>query len=267
MTAPALICERGAGWHRAVMNRPEQHNSLTPELIDALLAALDACEQDSSARAFILEGNGGYFSSGMDLTAAASGPGARGAGGEAFLRLLKRFTTSQVVVVSNVDGKASGGGVGLAAASDFVFATPRSQFSLPEVLWGLLPCAVAPFLIRRVGFQVCQRMTLSTLPVRAEMALTYGLVDAIDDGALGKLLQRLRSIAPESTGKAKRYLSRLWIINDAMLDCALDELDALLASSEVSQRLREFAEHNRYPWEKPSASVGVPGKAGRGGPP
>jgi|GEM_PF-235399 len=253
MTSPYLVRECGADWHRVVMKRPEQHNSLTPELVDSLLGALEDCEQDASARAFILEGDGGFFSSGMDLAAAAGGPGARGAGGDAFLQLLKKITISPVVVVSMVDGTASGGGVGLVAASDFVFATPRSQFSLPEALWGLLPCVVAPFLIRRVGFQVCQRMTLLTLPIDAELALRYGLVDAIDDAALPRLLQRLRSVAPESIGKAKRYLNRLWIVDEPMLNGALDELDSLLAAPEVAHRLREFAEHNRYPWEKRAA--------------
>jgi polyketide biosynthesis enoyl-CoA hydratase PksH len=251
MTATLRLAhERGAGWHRVTMMRPEQHNSLTPELVNDFLRALEECEGDSAARAFIVEGSGGQFSSGMDLAAAADGPGARGAGGDAFVRLLKKFTQSSVVVVSVVDGKASGGGVGLAAASDFVFATPRSQFSLPEALWGLVPCAVAPFLIRRVGFQVCQRMALSTLAVDAEAGVACGLVDAVDDKALPRLLQRLGSIAPESVAKAKRYFSRLWIVNDVMLDMAVNELDELLAAPEVSRRLREFAEFNRYPWEK-----------------
>lgn len=250
MHSPHLVCERNHDCHRVVIKRPEHQNSLTPEVISGLLDALESCERDSSARAFVIEGEGGYFSSGMDLVSAAEGGGARGAGGSAFLHLLDRFTTASVVVVSVVDGKASGGGVGLAAASDFAFATPQSQFSLPELLWGLLPCAVAPFLIRRVGFQVCQRMTLSTLPMDAHQALACGLVDAVDEAALPRLLQRLRAVAPESIGKAKRYLRRLWIVDEAMLETALDQLDEVLAAPEVARRLREFAEHNRYPWEK-----------------
>ena len=250
MSPPLVVCERNQGWHRVAIKRAKHQNSLTPEVVGSLAEALASCERDSTARAFVLEGDGGYFSSGMDMIAAAEGHGARGAGGDAFLQLLDRFTTASVVVVSVVDGKASGGGVGLAAASDFVFATPTSQFSLPELLWGLLPCVVAPFLIRRVGFRVCQRMTLSTLPMDAQQALTCGLVDAIDDDALPRLLHRLRSVAPEGIVKAKRYLRRMWIVDDLMLDAALEQLDELLAAPEVIHRMREFAEHNRYPWEK-----------------
>ncbi|MDB4987502.1 MAG: enoyl-CoA hydratase [Myxococcaceae bacterium] len=254
----ALHIEQCADFHRAVLMRPERQNSLTPEVVSGLRAALDACEQDHSARAFVLQGSGGHFSSGMDLAAAAVGSGARGAGGLAFAHLLERFTTSSVVVVSVVDGKASGGGVGLAAASDFVFASERSQFSLPEILWGLLPCVVAPFLIRRVGFQVCQRMTLSTFSMDAQQALHCGLVDGVDEAALPRLLQRLRSVAPESIGKAKRYFKRLSMIDAGVLDSAVDQLDELIASPEVGQRLRDFAEHGRYPWEAAASRVQVP---------
>ncbi|GGB95755.1 enoyl-CoA hydratase-related protein [Pseudoduganella buxea] len=257
-----LSIERGQGWHRATLNAGDNQNKLTPEIVEGLWAALLACEADCAARAFLIEGSGGYFSNGMDLVAAAEGGGAGdgtgGPGGRRFMDLLQRLTTSSVVVISIVDGKASGGGVGLAAASDFVFATPRSQFSLPEILWGLLPCVVAPFLIRRVGVQVCQRLTLSSLPIDAVAAHAAGLVDSTDERALAQLLQRLRMVAPEAIGKAKRYLNGLWIINEPMRNYALQELDSLLAAPEVRQRLTDFAQHQRYPWE---AQGGAGGKA------
>lgn len=239
------------------MSRSEHQNSLTPDLIDSLIRALHMCEHDPSARALIIQGTGGYFSSGMDIAAAgaAAGSDVRESASDAFLELLRRITLSRVVVVSIVDGMARGGGLGIAAASDFVFATPRSRFSMPEILWGLLPCAIAPFLIRRMGFQACQKMTLSTLPIDVETALRYGLVDAIGDTALPRLLGRLEAVAQDSIGAAKQYLSRIWILDEAMLDAARGELDSLLASPVVAQRFREFAVYNRYPWEKRAEAV------------
>lgn len=248
-SSPSIKHEMFNGWHRVTFNRPEQQNTLTPDIVVSLANALTSCESDSSARVFVIEGSGEYFSNGMDLVSAADGDGVRG-GGEIFLQLLKRFIVSPVVIVSVVDGKAQGGGVGIVAASDFVYATPRSQFSLPEILWGLLPCTIAPFLIRRVGYRVCQQMTLSTLPVNSKLALDYGLIDSIDEHALSKLLRRLQMVAPEGIGNAKKYLRKLWILSDAMLDETLDELDTLLKSPEVKQRLNEFKDSNTYPWER-----------------
>ncbi|VWD01580.1 enoyl-CoA hydratase-related protein [Burkholderia lata] len=244
-----VVIEHGPGWHRVVLNAPASQNKLSPRIVDALHDALRACEADPAAHVLIVEGSGGHFSSGMDLEAAATGHAVKGSGGQRFLELLRHMTEADVVVVSIVDGKASGGGVGLAAASDYVIATQRSVFSLPEILWGLVPCLIAPFLIRRIGFQACRRMTLTTLPIDAEAAHACGLVDTLADDALPRLLQRLRMVAPEGIGRAKRYLGRLDAIDDATLDCALDELEAILASPDVVQRLTEFARSRRYPWE------------------
>lgn len=249
MDTDYVLIERGPHWHKVVLTAGSTHNKLSPEMVDQLMAALQACEADPAARALLIEGSDGHFSSGMDLVAAAGGQAVKGSGGERFLQLLRRMTESSVVVISIVDGKASGGGVGLAAASDYVFATQRSQFSLPEILWGLVPCLIAPFVIRRIGFQACQRMTLSTLPIGADAALACGLVDAIGEQALAQLLQRLRMVAPEGIGRAKRYLGKLSLVNDAMLELAQDELEQILAAHDVVARLQQFALSRRYPWE------------------
>lgn len=255
MTALAapLRVERDVAWHRVTLMRPEEKNSLTPDLVEGLAQALTDCETDPSARAMVIEGCDGYFSNGMDLAAAAERSAVRGAGGEAFVSLLDRFTTADVVVISLVDGQASGGGLGLVAASDFVFATPRSRFSLPEALWGLVPCLVAPYLIRRAGFRLCQRLALSTLAIDAEDAARSGLVDAVEElpsKSLRILLSRLRRVQPNSSGEAKRYLRSVWMLDDAMIDTAMDKLEQLLGSPEMVQRLRGFADDQRLPWQE-----------------
>jgi polyketide biosynthesis enoyl-CoA hydratase PksH len=248
-----LLVWRDVAWHRVTLSRPQQKNSLTPELIEGLEQALADCEADPAARAMVIEGMDGYFSIGMDLAAAAERTAVRGAGGEAFGRLLNRFTTADVVVISVVDGQAAGGGLGLVAASDFVFATPRSTFSLPEALWGLMPCIVAPFLIRRAGFRLCQRLALSTLAIDAQEAAHSGLVDVVEElpsRALSALLTRLRRVPPACPGETKRYLRSLWMLDDAMIDGALDKLEQLLGSPEMEQRLRGYADHQRLPWQE-----------------
>lgn len=253
VTGAPLRVHRDVAWHRVTLSCPERRNSLTPELVGSLARALADCEADPSARALVIEGMDGYFSIGMDLAAAAARTAVRGAGGEAFVRLLDRFTTADVVVISVVDGQASGGGLGLVAASDFVYATSRSQFSLPEAIWGLAPCLVAPFLIRRAGFRFCQRLALSTLPIDAQEAARGGLVDAVEElpsRALAILLNRLRRVQPASTGETKRYLRSLWMVDDAMLDRALDKLEQMLGSPRTRERLRGFADHQRLPWQE-----------------
>ena len=239
-----------------VLNRPDRQNSITSALLADLHGALDWAEQSPTCRLVVIKGEAGIFSMGMDLAeAGTAGSGADELaenGARKFLGLLRRLTTIGRIVVSQVDGTAAGGGVGIAAASDFVYATPRSRFSLPEALWGLLPCCVLPFLIRRVGFQKAYAMTLGTHPVDAEQAARSGLVDEVTDDpdtVLRRLLMRASRIDGATVADAKRYFDKLWIISEQTEAAAVREFGRLMSSAPVRRRIADFAAHRKFPWE------------------
>ncbi len=255
-----LRVEHDRGRLTVTLTRPGERNSITRELITELGAALDLAERTEDCRVVVLRAEGDTFCSGMDLSgvaAAEAGPSADGAdgghaeaqdtrkGGEDYFALLERLTTIGKIVVAQVDGHAVGGGVGLAAASDFVHATDRSRFSLPEALWGLLPCSVLPFLIRRVGFQRAYAMALGTLPVAAREAAVHGLVDELaeDPGpALRRLLFRASKLDPATVADLKRYMRRLWILDEHTQQTAVDEFVRLMSSDRVRGRIAGFAD-------------------------
>jgi polyketide biosynthesis enoyl-CoA hydratase PksH len=237
------------------MNRPSRQNALNDTMLCELHAALDAAERAPGCRMFVLQGTSGLFCTGMDLEEAAGElPGDAGEDRARFFQLLRRFTTSPRVVVSIVDGRAEAGGVGLAAASDFVFASERARFGLPEALWGLLPSSVLPFLLRRTGVRVAFGMTLSTLPLDARKAEHVGLVDAVaDDPAslLQRLAARVTKLDPSTIAAAKRSFGRLAPISYEVEAAALRELDELFASPFVRRSLAELTGPRRsFPWER-----------------
>jgi polyketide biosynthesis enoyl-CoA hydratase PksH len=241
---------------RVVLNRPERQNSIDDVLLAELHAVLDRVERSPSLRVLTLEAAGPVFCSGMDFESASRNGRHRDEiatrGGEAFFGLLERIATVPRVVVSLVDGRVTGGGVGLAAASDLVYATPASTFGLPEALWGLLPCCVLPFLIRRTGFQPAYAMTLSTLPVPADRAGRIHLVDEVVDDpapALRRLTARLSKMDPTTIGAAKRYLRDLWFPVEQQRRTAVAEFSRLMSSPAVQARIAGFADHQRLPWE------------------
>jgi polyketide biosynthesis enoyl-CoA hydratase PksH len=168
------------------------------------------------------------------------------------MRLLKRLVTLPRVIISVVDGRASAGGVGIVAASDFVFATERSQFSLPEALWGLLPCCVLPFLMRRVGFQKAYMMTLSTQPVTAEQARQFHLADEVSDQPellVRKVAFRLSRLDPSTLRSLKSYFGKLWVLSEETERTALSELTRLMSSPVVQRNIANFVANRRFPWE------------------
>ncbi|WP_242437931.1 enoyl-CoA hydratase-related protein [Streptomyces hygroscopicus] len=229
------------------LTRPERQNSITATLLAELGATLDLAERTEDCRLVVLEAEGGTFCSGMDLyDAAGTGAGGPDAsrGGTEYYALLERLTSVGRIVVARVDGQVVGGGVGLVAACDFVYATGRSQFSLPEALWGLMPCSVLPFLIRRVGFQRAHTMALSTLPVGAVEAERCRLVDEVTEDAwpsLRRLLFRASRFDQAVVGGLKRYMRRLWIVDEGTREYAVGEFARLMSSDAVRRRIAEFA--------------------------
>lgn len=240
---------------RITLDRVERQNSIGGALIEELHSALDLAERSRESRVVVLAGAPGVFCTGMDLGEARSDDGSAAEGAAAFLGLLKRLTTIPLAIVAQVDGRVSGGGVGLVAASDFVYATRRSTFSLPEALWGLVPCCVLPFLVRRVGFQPAYAMALSTLPVTAEDARAMHLVDELTDApdqAVARLRARLVKVDAETIAGLKRYARQVWLLDEEMERLAVAELDRLLASALVRDRISSFVTGQALPWERPS---------------
>lgn len=239
----------------ATMRRPARKNTLGDLSLEELHSALDEAECSSAIRALVLQGSDGVFSAGMDLEEASDELDDGGRAGRArFFRLLRRFSESRCLVVCAVDGRADGGGVGLVAACDFVFASERSRFALPEALWGLRPTSVLPFLVRRVGFQLAYTMTLSTLPIDARKAERAGLVDELAEppySALQRLLARVARLPPDSIASTKRALAPLSPIGADTEAAVLRELDELFASAQVQRTLAAYSgPDRRLPWER-----------------
>ncbi len=252
----SLRVTEGPAVVRATLCRPSQQNVLHPGLLQELHAVLDHAEAQPDCRLVVLEGEGGVFSMGMDVGSASRAgtptvdQAARGA--EDFMALMRRLTTTPRLVVSVVDGQVAGGGVGLVAASDLVYATERSRFSLPEALWGLLPCCVAPFLIRRVGFQPAYSLTLTTAPIGAREAARARLVDEVaddPDALVRRLTYRMTKIDEATLGRAKRYMSDLGFLDARIERLAVEEFAAVMTSATARARLDGFASDHRLPWE------------------
>jgi len=251
------VSQRQRLW-RVRIARPHRRNSIDSRLIADLHAVLDAAEADAACRIVVLEGEPGLFCTGMDFQEVAENEAAPG--GETiriadYLRLLKRFTATPLSIIAHVDGKVIAGGVGLVAASDLVVATARAEFSLSEALWGLLPCCVIPFLIRRVGFQKAYAMTLTTRPIPAAEAAAIHLVDELTDApeeAIRRLQLRLQLLESETVGDLKAYFRAMWEITPEMEALAVSEITRLTDLPRVREAITNYVRHGTFPWEKPA---------------
>jgi polyketide biosynthesis enoyl-CoA hydratase PksH len=131
---------------------------------------------------------------------------------EPLYNLWLQLATGPYITLSHVRGKVNAGGVGFVAASDIVLADQTAQFSLSELLFGLFPACVLPFLIRRIGFQKAHYMTLMTQPISVQRAQAWGLVDEYEETSASLLrrhLLRLRYLSKTAISRYKRYMNEL----------------------------------------------------------
>lgn len=212
---PAVALERGRGVLRVRLDRPERRNAITPRLLEDLRAALDEAEADPGCRILVLCARGEDFCAGTDLSDGAPAPPPAGAeaGELPYWTLLDRLTRSPVVSVALVEGRATAGGVGLAAACDLVIAGPGARFRLTEALVGLVPAMALPFVARRTGEQRAFTATLLAEDLDADAAVAAGLADtAADDPgqALRRTLVGLSRVDRSTAAALKEYRARLF---------------------------------------------------------
>src|SRR5438132_8982560 len=185
------------------IDRPEANNTISSRLVAECNDVLSICEE--SATVVVLSGSPEVFCFGADFKAIASTSGGgsnmnhqQDDGPGPLYDLWTRLATGPYVTISHVRGKANAGGIGFIAASDIVLADETALFSLSELLFGLYPACVLPFLIRRIGFQKAHYLTLMTQPISAKQACEWGLVDACEprsEVALRRHVQRLQRLS------------------------------------------------------------------------
>lgn len=235
------------------IERPDADNTINSQLVAECNHALSACEE--SATVVVLSGSPEVFCRGADFKAMASRSKTaleQDDAPEPLYDLWLRMATGPYVTISHVRGHANAGGVGFVAASDIVLADETAQFSLSELLFGLYPACVLPFLIRRIGFQKAHYLTLMTKSISAKQACEWGLVDAwepVSDALLRRHLQRLRRLSKIAIRRYKSYMSR---ISMPLLDL---KSPAVAANREIFsdagnlQAITRYVEHGLFPWE------------------
>ncbi|MDJ1172318.1 enoyl-CoA hydratase/isomerase [Roseofilum sp. BLCC_M154] len=238
---------------RIQLYRPEANNSINSQLTIELLSALQAAEAEEVVKVIILEGLPDVFCTGMDFgevaTAQELDPKGRY---NAYYDILKQMSQSSKVILSVVRGKVQAGGVGLVAASDLVIADETATFVLSELLFGLLPACVLPFLIRRVGFQKAYRLALTTQTISASEAEKWGLIDEYGSSTnqlISKYIRRLKYLPSSGVKELKNYISQLWIVQAETQDLAVNEIFRLITEPTVQEKIKRFQQEGLFPWQ------------------
>jgi polyketide biosynthesis enoyl-CoA hydratase PksH len=236
------------------IDRPEANNTINGQLVAECNDVLSRCEE--SVTVVVLSGSPEVFCFGADFKAiagASKSAAESNDGPEPLYDLWMRLATGPYVTISHVRGKANAGGVGFVAASDIVLADETAQFSLSELLFGLFPAAVLPFLIRRVGFQKAHYLTLMTQPIPPKQAFEWGLVDAFEpqsDGLLRRHLQRLRRLSKPAIRRYKTYMNRISGPLQELKSPAVAANREIFSDADNLHAITRYVDEGLFPWEK-----------------
>ena len=193
-----------------------QSNSLPSELLAALAKSISDEGQDPAVRVIVLRSGGDrVFCGGASFTELASiSTEAHGlAFFSGFANVINAIRRAPRFVVGRVQGKAVGGGVGLASAVDYCIATQHAAVKLSELAVGIGPFVVGPAVERKMGLSAMSQLAIDATEFRsAAWAQEHGLyAQVVDDAAaldaaVDALAERLAGQSVEATVALKNAL-------------------------------------------------------------
>jgi enoyl-CoA hydratase/carnithine racemase len=239
------------------LNRPERHNSLIPEMLEELLAALEAVRADADLRAMVLQANGRSFSTGGDLGGFCRHLHDLETYAQTIVGLLNRVILAlmelPLPVVAAVHGLVTGGSMGLVLGSDLVLVAPEASFTPYYSVVGFGPdggwTAMLPSII---GPKRAAEALMGNLTITAEEAVDWGLANRISPGgqirkAALEVAQNIAAKKPGSIRHIKRLLAMAPGDVAARLAAERTRFVQQIATEEAQQGIKDFLERRRQP--------------------
>ena len=191
-------------------------NSFPSELLERLTKEFYALSKNEAVAIIILKSKGnGAFCAGAsfdELIAIQNlEEGARFFAG--FANVINAMRTCTKLIIGRIHGKAVGGGVGLAAACDYVLATDKADIKLSELTIGIGPFVIAPAVERKIGLSGFSELALNATAWKSaywakEKGLFAGVFESITelDTEVASLSEKLARYNPDALIEMKKIL-------------------------------------------------------------
>lgn len=193
-----------------------QSNSLPGDILRALAAEIEKVGNDASAKVIVLKSDGDKaFCAGASFDELVAindiETGKRFFSG--FAGVINAMRKAPKFVIARVQGKAVGGGVGLASAADYTLALDSCAIKLSELAVGIGPFVVGPAVERKMGTSAFCQLTINASEWHsAQFAKEKGLYAEIFktteelDAAVLRLAKTLAASSPEAMKQLKKVM-------------------------------------------------------------
>lgn len=254
-----LFVERAGPVATVRLDRPELRNAFDDRLAARLREAFETLSADAATRVVVLRGSGEFFCAGGDLSwMRRSGrlpPPDNLEDARGFVAAFAAVDRCPKPVVARVEGAALGGGAGLVAVADVAVAATTTTFGFPEVRLGIVPAAISPYVIGKIGWSQARRLFLTGERFDAAVAQRIGLVHEVVepsalDVAVDRVVQSLLAGGPEALGRVKRLLKGMNALapDGALMDLTARTIADARASAEAQEGFDAFLGKRRPTW-------------------
>jgi isohexenylglutaconyl-CoA hydratase len=245
------------------LNRPEVRNALSQQMVLEILSTFAAIAADPAVRVVVLRGAGGSFCAGADIKNLSAGSEAVSSATDEMRENNRRFgammetvNAAPQAVIAAVEGYAMGGGFGLACVADITIAAADAVFAMTEVRIGVVPAAISPFVVKRVGLTAARRFGVSGARLGAAEACAVGVAHlsvadaAALDVAVREACNEILKCAPGAVATTKRLMLRAAGPSPMaeLLDDAAECFAAAVRSPEGREGTKAFVEKRKPSW-------------------
>lgn len=245
MGGPAVSYETEERIGKITLDRPEQRNAMSPELLDAFSEAIAAAQRDRAIRCLVITGSGRCFSAGADLRSSLQRTDLGKPSAQASFAMYEPFLgvlDVKVPVVAALNGHAVGGGFGLALLADIRIAHKHAKYGANFARLGIHSgLGISYVLPRLVGPAHAAELLFTGRLISGADALRMGLVThAVEPAEVLptalRIAKAIAASAPQAVQQMKQSIRRGlgWKIREAARDEA-----ALQAQSLTSEDAQE----------------------------
>jgi methylglutaconyl-CoA hydratase len=181
---PVVLLDIGAdGVATATLNRPEIGNAYNLDMLEQVVAGLEALAGDPAVRCLVIRGAGRHFQAGADINwlneAGQYPPEKALAASMTTVRALAMLNEFPKPTIAMVHGACFGGGVGFVCCADLALATPDSLFGITEIRVGTAPTPISTHMVNAIGLRQTRRYAITGERFDAAEACRIGLVHEV----------------------------------------------------------------------------------------
>lgn len=227
-----------------------EHNAMPSENLKKLENAIVEAGKDDAIKVIVLKSGGDRtFCAGASFKELISIGNAKD-GKQFFLgfaNVINAMRKCPKLIIGRVQGKSVGGGVGLAAATDYCLAAEYASIKLSELSIGIGPFVIEPAVSRKMGQSTMSQMTINAEQFfTADFAKEKGLyadvfdtVEALDD-AVKTLAEKLAGYNPEALKEMKKVFWKDTEHWDSLLEERAEISGKLVLSEFTKETLKRF---------------------------